>query len=152
MTLRFRYYPARLGRPLYSLGGRSVRPRPIVDVAIVGPGSTRVRSALLDPAADATVFHESTAAAIGIDLAGAPVGHGTVATAGGIVALRYAHMMLRLTDGHERREWLAIVGFPPARLVYPMLGFAGCLQFFGAHFFGDVEEAELTINRLYPGT
>ena len=59
--------------------------------------------------------------------------------------------MLRLTDGREFREWPAWVGFTPARLPYPMLGFAGCLQFFDAEFRGGREEVELTVNPLYPG-
>ena len=41
---------------------------------------------------------------------------------------------------------------PPARLIYPLLGFAGCLQYFRANFMGDREEVELTVNSLYPGT
>jgi hypothetical protein len=57
-----------------------------------------------------------------------------------------------LTDGKESREWPAIVGFTPARIPYPMLGFAGCLQFFTTTFHGDLEAVDLTINRLYPGT
>ena len=66
--------------------------------------------------------------------------------------VRYARVTLRLTDGHEQREWPAWVGFTPAGLVYPVLGFAGCLQFFDAHFRGAREEVELTPNGLYPGT
>jgi hypothetical protein len=33
-----------------------------------------------------------------------------------------------------------------------MLGFAGCLQFFDAHFRSGLEQVELTANSLYPGT
>ena len=61
-------------------------------------------------------------------------------------------MTLRLTDGREFRKWPAAVGFTPARLAYPMLAFAGCLQYFSATFHGDREEVELTVNSLYPGT
>jgi hypothetical protein len=70
----------------------------------------------------------------------------------GTIPLRYAEIALRLTDGKEQREWRAWVGFTPVRLPIPMIGFAGCLQFFGAHFLGDREEVELTVNSLYPGT
>jgi hypothetical protein len=61
-------------------------------------------------------------------------------------------VILRLADGQERREWRALVGFTAAKFRYPMLGFAGCLQFFDALFRGAREEVELTINSLYPGT
>ena len=52
----------------------------------------------------------------------------------------------------EQREWPAWVGFTAASMPYPVLGFAGFLQFFTATFHGEREEVELTINGLYPGT
>ena len=70
----------------------------------------------------------------------------------GLVSLRYAQVTLRITDGRERREWQAWVGFTGAKLQYSLLGFAGFLQFFDAVFRGAMEEAELTVNALYPGT
>ncbi len=150
MSLRFRYDLFRLGRMIHSLGGRTVRPRPVVEVTVISAGGTVVRKALLDTAADDTVFPEAWAIQLGIDLTTAPSGSATVATAG-TVALRYADVTLRLTDGREWCEWQAIVGFTAAPLVYPMLGFAGCLQFFHAFFYGDIEEVELTASRLYRG-
>jgi hypothetical protein len=66
--------------------------------------------------------------------------------------LRYATVTLRLTDGLQEHEWAAIVGFTSARLAYPVLGIAGCLQFFATTFFGDREEIEMSTNSLYPGT
>ena len=68
------------------------------------------------------------------------------------VAVRYAQVKLRLTDGREFREWTAWVGFTPTPMAQGLFGFAGCLQFFSAHFHGDREEVELTVNSLYPGT
>jgi hypothetical protein len=150
--MRFRYKLIPTRRPVIPLGGRFVRPLPLLDVTVIGPRGARVRQALLDSGADDTVFHESLAAVIGVDLTSAPHGVATVATAGGAVPVRYAPVLLRLTDGREMREWPALVAFTPARLVYPMLGFAGCLQFFGSNFFGDVEQVDLTTNSLYPGT
>jgi hypothetical protein len=91
------------------------------------------------------------AAAIGIDLTNAPasaaVGVGRVRA-----TLRYAEVVLRLTDGREHREWPARVGFTAAPLPRPLFGFAGFLQFFTAIFHGDLEQVELTVNRSYPGT
>src|SRR5438105_12912522 len=66
--------------------------------------------------------------------------------------LRYAEVTFRIADGSEKREWRGWAGFTPARIHYNTLGFAGCLQFFTAAFHGDIEEAELTVNQLYPGT
>jgi hypothetical protein len=120
-------------------------------VTVVGPTDTRVRDGLLDPGADDTVFPDSLAAPLGVDLTNAPSGQGAGSTMAA-VPLRYAQVYLRITDGREFREWPAWVGFTPARIYRPLLGFAGFLQFYSAHFHGDREEVELTVNSLYPGT
>lgn len=151
MSLRFPYQLEQANQSVIPLGGRWVRPRPLVAVALMGPAGNRARDALLDTGADDTVFPEYLAALIGIDLTNAPQG-----TASGVgsqgVPVKYAQVTLRLTDGKERREWPAWVGFTLAPMLYPMLGFAGCLQFFTSVFHGDREEVELTVNSLYPGT
>jgi hypothetical protein len=151
MSLRFRYALTPIKRHIYPLGGRTVRPRPLVNVSLFGPTMSRVSPALLDTGADDTVFPEALAAQLGLDLTTAPAGSATGVPASG-VPLRYASVVLRLSDGRESRQWPAIVGFTPARIVFPMLGFAGCLQFFTSTFRGDQEEVELTVNALYPGT
>jgi hypothetical protein len=149
--MRFRYRLIRSNQPILPLGGRFVRPRPILTVTIVGPTGSWAEDALLDTAADDTVFPEVVAQKIGLDLTHAPQGSGTGAGFAG-VPLLYARVSLRLTDGREYRQWTAWVGFTSAPLPYPMLGFAGCLQFFSVLCHGDREEVELTINSLYPGT
>ncbi len=150
MSLLFPYRLGRSPRPVISLGGRQQRPRPLVDVALVGPATTLVRQALLDTGADDTVFPETDAHNAGIDLSSAP--RYTVAGVGGPPhVIAYAPVTLRLTDGKEYREWPALVGFTSARMTYALLGFAGCLQYFDALFRGEREEVELTVNGLYPG-
>jgi hypothetical protein len=119
-------------------------------VSLIGPHDTVVREALLDTGADDTVFPESVAAKVGLDLTNAPTGEATGVGAGPSV-LRYAQVRLRVTDGHEFREWPAWVGFTAARLKRPLLGFAGFLQFFTAVFRGKEQEVELEVNSLYPG-
>jgi hypothetical protein len=117
----------------------------------VGPRDTWTRDAILDTGSDDTVFPERAAARIGIDLTNAPLGE---AAGVGVtpVQLRDAEVALRISDGTERREWRAWVGFTHARLAYPLLGFAGFLQYFATNFHGDREEVELAVNALYPGT
>jgi hypothetical protein len=147
----FPYHRFRLKSPVLTLGGRAERPRPILDVGVIGPKASRVLPSLLDTGADDTVFSEPLAAILGIDLTHAPV----VAAAGvGLipVKVRLAEVTLRIADNHERREWRAWVAFSPAPLRQPLLGFAGFLQYFTATFHGDREEVELAINSLYPGT
>jgi hypothetical protein len=107
--------------------------------------------ALLDTGADDTLFPEPFATQIGIDLSAAPTGEG-MGVGGALVPVRYALVSLRLTDGKEFRQWPAWVGFTATPLKRPLLGFAGCLQFFSANFLGDREEVELTVNSVYPGT
>jgi hypothetical protein len=151
MTLLFRYKVVSVPHAVVSLGGRWSRPRPFITVSVIGPNTTAVLEGHLDTGADDTIFAESVASAIGLDLSNAPIGQATTATLTN-TPIRYAQVALRITDGQERREWLAWVGFPPARLANPLLGFAGFLQFFTATFHGDREQVELTVNSLYPGT
>jgi hypothetical protein len=151
MGLLYHYKMIPVGHPVLPLRGRCGRPRPIVGVTIIGASGGRLTDAVLDTAADDTVFPEVLGAYIGADLANAPAGQAAgVGLAG--VPLRYAEVTLRLSDGCEFREWRAWVGFTPVRLDRPLLGFAGCLQFFTATYHGDREEVELSVNSLYPGT
>src|SRR5258708_1180405 len=98
MSLLFPYKPLPTGAGIPSLGGRTVRPRPLVPaVTLIGPLSTVAREALLDAGADDTLFPESLAAYIGINLSAAPTGV-LRGAAGGSLPVRYATVSLRLTD------------------------------------------------------
>jgi hypothetical protein len=151
MALRFRYKLTRIAQPVTPLGGRWVRPRPLISVTVIGPADSRLRLGLVDTGADDTVFPESLAVAVGVDLTGAPQGRAAAANRG-TIAVRYAQLRLRITDGVERREWPAWVAFTAVPINHPLLGFAGFLQVFSAHFHDDREEFELAVNSLYPGT
>src|SRR5262249_52355279 len=126
LTFAYRFHPG--SAPVWSLNGRMGRPRPVVTIALLGPsGSCWTGTALLDTAADDTVFPEDVAALIGIDLTNAPA---ATASGVGMVAapIRYAEIRIRLTDGQEFREWPARVGFTAAPLKRGLLGFAGFFQ------------------------
>ena len=151
MSLLFSYPTLSVTNPVLTLAGRQGRPRPLIRVTLLGPKGVYVRNALLDTGADDTVFPVNAAAAVGIDLTHAPAG-GAAGVGGGPVTYRLAFASLRVTDGREFREWTALIGFTTVTLRYPLLGFAGFFQFFSAHFHGDREEVELTVNSLYPGT
>ncbi len=151
MSLLYRYNIVRSPRAVLTLGGRWSHPRPLLVVSVTGPAGTHAVEGLLDTGADETVFPEDVALRIGLSLSSAPQGMGVGATLAGI-PLRYGEVGLRITDGIEGREWRAWVGFTPAKLYRPMLGFAGFLQFFTATFHGDREQVELTVNSLYRGT
>ncbi len=151
MSLLFRYKVIRMPRAVVSLGGRWSRPRPLLTIAVIGPTNTSAVDGYLDTLSDDTVFSERLAARIGLDLTNAPQGQMATATLAN-APVRYAQVVLRITDGKEQREWPAWVGFTPVQLQSPLLGFAGFLQYFTATFRGDREEVELTINNFYPGT
>ncbi len=151
MSMVFPYSRFAVKQPLLTLGSRSHRPRPVIDVTIIGPVNTRLVPALLDTGADDTVLPEDMANQLGLDLSQAPT-----AEAAGVgmvtVKVRLAEVTFRLATNTERREWRAWVAFSPVWLRQPLLGFAGFLQYFTATFHGDREEVELTVNGTYPGT
>jgi hypothetical protein len=151
MSLLFHYKVVAVPHAVVALGGRWSRPRPLLPIAVIGPSNTSAVDGYLDTGSDDTVFSERLAARIGVDLTNAPMGRLAMANLTN-APVRYAQVILRLTDGKERREWPAWVGFTPAKLQSPLLGFAGFLQFFAAVFLGDREAVELSVNNLYPGT
>jgi hypothetical protein len=121
-------------------------------VTIIGPQGLHrdFGRAVLDPAADDTVFPLDTAQRIGARLR-ADTGH-RVRWRGQLHPLRFGDVDLLLTDNSSAWHWPAVVGFSPAPLRYPILGQAGCLQFIDALFRGADLLVELEINRAYPGT
>jgi len=129
-----------------------VRWRPLVPVTIIGPGGLErdFGRAILDDAADDTVFPLDTAAGIGVRLH-PDTGH-RVRWRGQLHALRFGKVELLLSDNNSTWRWPAIVGFSPAALRYPILGQASFLQFMDARFLGADLAVELDVNRTYPGT
>jgi hypothetical protein len=105
---------------------------------------------VVDPAADDTVFPLDTAWRIGTQLL-ADTGH-RVRWRGQSHPLRFANVELILTDGSTTLRWPAVVGFSPAPIRYPILGQAGCLQFFDTTFFGAHQLVHVETNTTYPGT
>ncbi len=82
MSLRFRYRQIAMGHMIASLGGRTIRPRPLVSIQVIAPTAAIVRPALLDSGSDETVFPEVWARLLGLDLSGAPAGKATLANLG----------------------------------------------------------------------
>jgi hypothetical protein len=151
MSLVFRYTLHPVNQPIVSLGGRMVRPKPIVALSLTGPAATVPLDGLVDTGADDIVVPETVATMLGIDLSGAPTIQATGANRSPI-PVRFAEATRRLSDGQESREWRAWVGFTSSPMRWGLLGFAGFLQFFTAVFDGARETVELTVNPLYPGT
>ena len=151
--LRFAYQAEMLtGPPPPSLpSGVLYRSRPLIPVTIIGP-SGLVRDfgrAVVDPAADDSVFPLDTAARIGVVLR-PDTGH-RVRWRGQLHPLRFADVELVLTDNLVVWRWPAVVAFSPAPLRYPILGQSSCLQFIDARFLGADLVVELETNQTYPG-
>jgi len=132
--------------------GAIVRWRPLVPAAILGPtGLIRhFTRAVLDPAADDTVFPLDTARRLGVNFR-PDTGH-RLRWRGQVHPLRFGDVELVLSDAAVECRWQAVVAFSPAPIRYPILGTCGCLEFFDVRFFGADRVAELDPNRSYPGT
>src|SRR6266478_1446599 len=101
MSVIFSYTSQPTSTPIWSLSGRQVRPRPLILIAVIGPTGVAIEKGLLDTGADDTVFSELVATDIGLDLSQAPTrsaaGVGSIAVA----VVKYAQVILRISDGHE---------------------------------------------------
>lgn len=150
MSVRFRYIQVQVPHAIPTLGGSTIRPRPVILVTLVGPKGAKAVDALVDSGSDDSVFPQQVAVALGIDLTNAPTRVMTRLQPFS-ATLHFAQLRLLLTDGKEFRDWPAWVAFTLAPLAYPTLGFAGCLQFFTTKLYGDSQEVELEVNALYPG-
>src|SRR5262249_2683591 len=134
--LRFPYQAEILtGPPPPSLSATAVvRWRPLIPVAVHGPSglARQFSRAVVDPAADDTVFPLDTAARIGAILR--PDSGHRVRWRGQLHPLRFGDVELVLSANGSSYRWPGVVGFSPAALRYPILGQASFLQFFNARF------------------
>jgi hypothetical protein len=150
--VRIPYLPVALLRPIPSLGSRLFHYRPVTYVRVTGPHGDRVWDGLLDTGADATVFHESAATRVGIDLTGAEERHIELVGRPAPIRVRYASVQLQITDGlRETYDWTAVVGFTTSSLQYNLLGHGGFLEYFDAEFRGADHEVVLIPNASFPG-
>jgi hypothetical protein len=103
----------------------------------------------LDPGSDDTIFPLDAATLIGAPLR-SEANH-SVRWRGRRYALAFGDVYLELVGDTETWRWPAVIGFCDAPIRYPLLGIAGCLQFFNATFLGARRVVELEKNRSYPG-
>lgn len=108
---------------------------------------------LIDSGADDTVFADSAAIPLGIDLRGAEERSVHLVGRPRPIRVRYAPVQLLVTDGRqETYEWSAVVGFVSGRLHYNLRGQAGFLQFFDCNLRGEPDyETLLTPKSSFPG-
>ena len=111
MPLLYKYRPLRVPSPALTLGGRLTRPKPLIDVAVLGPTGTRPTQAVLDTGADDTVFPDWLAARIGVDLTNADEVEASGVGTAPVARLRIARVTLRLATNTASAEWTALVCF-----------------------------------------
>jgi len=148
--MRFPYVILNTHRPVYPLGGRHVRYRPILPIQVISPFGWAAVNGNLDCGADDTVFPSRLCATLGLNLAGAPQGE-SMSISGPPVPYPYATVRLRLTDTYEEYEWEAIIGFSATLSRWALLGYAGMQQFFDIELLGYRREVILTPNASFQG-
>src|SRR5262245_2364372 len=151
--LRFPYLSEPLSNPPPSLAAvATARWRPLVPVSVIGPSGKRRHfpRALLDPGADDTVFPIAVATLLAVTLR-VDTGHG-LRWRGQAYPRRFGDVSFELSDGQQIWRWPAVIGFAAAPVRYPILGLAGCLQYFDARFRGEDQIVEMETNGAYPGT
>jgi hypothetical protein len=151
--LQFPYMPRAIKPPLppNHPPGTIYRYRPIIPVTLIGPGNHRHQThAVLDTGSDDCLFPTGFLARIG-GSALPETGH-RVTWRGSSYPLRYANISLMLADDASTCMWPSIAAFTPAPIKYPLLGIAGCLQYFDVSFRGADRVVELEANWTYPGT
>jgi hypothetical protein len=149
--MRFSYVPAPVRGPRLTLGGGSIRHRPIIPVRITGPLNFIVRDSLPDTGADETIFEEWIAARVGVDLSQAPAETVSLVNRPPLPC-QYATVELLITDMRESYCWPALVGFVPVKLPYQILGHAAFLQFLDVEFRGNDREVVIAPNQSFPGS
>jgi hypothetical protein len=148
--MRFTYRPYPTRRPAPTLGGLSIRYKPVLTVTATTPAGSWVHPCLVDSGADDSIFPETTARRLGIDLTTAPQGD-SVVVGGQVFSCRYALVRLSISDGIERYEWETLVGFLPAPMRWPLLGLTGFFQFFEVTLSGERQEVTIVPSAAFPG-
>src|SRR4051794_6617077 len=151
--LQFPYLAVRIkGSPPPSMPTNAlIRWRPFLPVTLLGATDRRhLTRALLDTGSDECIFPQNLLSAIGATPL--PDSKHVVTWRGNRIPIHHARISLMLADDTSTYTWAATVAFSTATIAYPLLGLAGCLQYFDARFRGADRTIELEANWTYPGT
>jgi hypothetical protein len=152
VILEFPYLAEALrGIPPPTLGlGATHRRRPFIPIRVAaGPLSFPIPRALVDTGADDTDFPLAVAQTLGIALASRTPFQ--VVWRGVAHPLFFAPATLRLETGNDWAQWTSTVAFSPAPIRYPILGVAGCLEYFDVTFLGSDKQIVIQPNHSFPG-
>ena len=137
-------FPSFLSRTrVPSLGGGTIRYKPIIPITITGPAGQVTRRILVDSGSDDIVFPASIGNLIGVNLIGAPQRFSQGVGGQSPIGLLFAPVILLLQDQNEIYRWRAVVGFTKAPLRFPLFGIAGGLEHFRTTL--DVRSGEIEL-------
>jgi hypothetical protein len=128
--LKFPMRAFRLPTPIPSLGGGTIRYKPVIPITVIGPRSQETPLVLVDQGSDDIVFPSVLARRIGVNLSGAPQRQSQGVGTSKPVPISFAPVILILSDSVQMVRWRAIVGFVSVPLRFALFGIAGGLQFF----------------------
>lgn len=137
--------------PIPSLGGATIRCKPVIPITVIGPRSQETPQVLVDPGSDDIVFPSALAQRIGVNLAGAPQRQSQGVGTSQPVPIFYAPVILLLSDNVQTVRWRATVGFVSVKLRFSLFGIAGGLQYFRMTLDG-LRELELIPDASLPVT
>jgi hypothetical protein len=125
--------------------------RPIIPFTLAGPSEALDFFGLVDTGADETYLTRRMADRLGLVVDEAT--EHIIESASGEVAVRYAQVMIELTDGVESYRWPISVGITDQDWTEAILGHSGFLEYFDVLFRGHEHEVVLTRNvAVLPGT
>jgi len=137
--------------PIPSLGGGTIRYKPVIPMTVIGPRTQETPFVLVDPGSDDIVFPMALAQRIGLDLSQAPQRQSQGVGTSQPVPVFYAPVILLLSDSIQTVRWRATVGFVAVVLRFSLFGIAGGLQFFRTTLDG-VRELEIIPDASLPVT
>ncbi len=150
--MKFPFKTFRTTLPVPSLGGAMFRPKPVISITATGPNGVLRPDVLLDTGSDDIVFPMAFASVLGVQFDPATRRHGAGVGTWQPVGLPHAPLILELRDSVQVCRWRAVVAFTTGKLLFPLFGLAGGLQYFRATFDADGDEIILDPKVSIPST
>lgn len=130
----------------------AVSPLPIVPVRFVGPTGHRTIDTVLDTGSAECMLSVAVARQLGITVDTSNTPDGFVRGIAQVPKRFWRRTIeIRLADGIAGYAWTTNVAITDADPRFPVLGWAGCFEFFRTTFLGDPRRATLESLTSFPG-
>jgi hypothetical protein len=107
---------------------------------------------MVDTAADDVVFPMRFTTLLGANLDRSTQRHAASVGSRQLVGLMYAPMVMEVRDSLQVCRWRAVVAFTAGKMLFPLFGIAGGLQYFRTTFDVDGDEIILDPKPSLPAT